>query len=209
MYLVNPQIEDYIDKLVRKQLFDEEILEQMEKYAKDNQFPIVEREVGVFLYLITKLKKPKLIVEVGSGYGYSGYWFAKAVEEGKVVLTDYQEKNINMAKEFLSKADLIDKIEFKVGDGIKIAQEYENIDILFLDLEKARYVDAIKSLEKHLNNSAIVIADNVLWYGEVIKDNIDPKTEAIKEFNRYMFESGNFISNIVPIRDGVLMAIKT
>lgn len=207
MHIVDPKIEQYIDALIEKQIFDEEILEQMEDYAKKNQFPIVERKVGVFLYIITKLKKPKLVVEIGSGYGYSGYWFAKAVENGKVVLTDYQIKNMDMAKCFLDKAALSEKVEFRVGDGIEIAKEYRDIDILFLDLEKSRYLDAIKFLEKNLNDSALVIADNTLWYGEVLKSSVDQKTKAIKEFNDYMFSS-KFISTILPIRDGVLLALK-
>lgn len=208
MFIIHPDVEKYLENLIRQQPFDEEILKEMEDYAAKNKFPIVERQVGLLLYLITKIKKPKLVVEVGSGYGYSAYWFGKGIEDGKVILTDYQQKNIDMAKNFLKKANLVDRVEFRVGDGLQIATEYKNIDILFLDLEKSRYLEAIQQVENNLNSSSLVIADNVLWYGKVVENQPDQKTQAIKEFNEYMVKSGKFISTIIPVRDGVLVALK-
>ncbi|MEZ0323226.1 MAG: O-methyltransferase [Hydrogenothermaceae bacterium] len=208
MFIVNPQIEEYIQNLTESIKFDNDILLQMEEYGRQTNFPIVERKVGVLLYIITKIKKPKLVVEMGSGYGYSAYFFAKAIDHGKVVLTDFQQKNIDMAKNYFEKAGLLDKAEFRVGNALEIVKEYKNIDILFLDLEKVKYFEAIKLMENNLSDNGLVIADNVLWYGNVVLENIDKKTEVIKEFNRYMFESGKFISQIVPIRDGVLIGLK-
>lgn len=208
MFIVHPEIEKYIENLIRQQPFDEDILKEMEDYAAQNQFPIVERQVGVLLYLITKIKKPELVVEVGSGYGYSAYWFAKAIENGKVVATDYQQKNIDMAKDFLRRVNLTSRVEFRVGDGLEIAKEYTDIDILFLDLEKSRYLETIKQLENNLAPSALVIADNVLWYGKVVEPLPDTKTQAIKEFNEYMVNSSKFVTTILPVRDGVLIALK-
>lgn len=208
MFIVHPDIEKYIERLIREQIFDEDVLKEMEEYAAQNQFPIVERQVGVLLYLITRIKKPKLVVEVGSGYGYSAYWFAKAIESGKVVMTDYQQKNIDMARKFLTRAKIAEKIEFRTGDGLEIAREYSDIDILFLDLEKSRYLETIQQLEDNLAPSSLVIADNVLWYGKVVEAQPDTKTQAIKEFNEYMVNSGKFVTTILPVRDGVLIALK-
>ncbi|MEJ5172514.1 MAG: methyltransferase domain-containing protein, partial [Hydrogenothermaceae bacterium] len=166
------------------------------------------RQVGVLLYIITKLKKPKLIVEMGSGYGYSAYWFAKAIDDGKVVLIDFQQKNIDMAKQYFEKVGLLDRVEFRVGDALEIAKEYKNIDILFLDLEKMKYFEAIKLMEGNLSYNGLIIADNVLWYGNVVLEETDRKTKVIKDFNDYMFRSGKFVSQIVPLRDGVLIGLK-
>lgn len=197
----NPLILRYVESLIKS----DKVVQEMEELAEKLNFPIVERVVGKFLYMITKLKNPKLIVEIGSGFGYSAYWFAKALKDGKVVLTDYKETNLNLAEKFFKDGNLYEKAEFRCGDGIKIAKEYKDIDILFLDLEKGRYLEAIKSLEENLSENSLILADNVLWYGKVIEKDIDKKTESIKEFNEYMFD--RFDTTILPIRDGILVAI--
>ncbi len=201
--ITDPKIEEYIEKLSFE---NDPLLEEMEKIAEKESFPIVGRSVGRFLYILTKQKNPSLIVEIGSGYGYSAYWFAKALDKGKVVLIDYQEKNINRAKEFFKRAGLYDKAVFEVGDAVEVAKKYRNIDILFLDLEKTRYLEAIKSLEENLSDSCLIIADNVLWQGNVVKENPDNKTVAIKQFNEYMFK--HYFSAIIPLRDGILLSMK-
>ncbi len=202
-FLVNPKFEEYLENL---SIEEDPIVLEMEKYAEKKDFPIIGREGGRLLYLLTKLKNPRLVVEIGSGFGYSAYWFAKGLKKGKVVLTDYQEKNINLAKEFFTKAKLLDKAEFRIGDAIEIGQEYKNIDILFLDLEKAKYMEAIKVLEENLSPDGMVIADNVLFQGKVLFEPENKKAKILNQFNKYMFE--NYFSVILPIRDGILVAVK-
>ncbi len=201
--ITDPKIEKYLENLS----FEEDpVLQEMEEIARKENFPIVGPLVGRFLYILTKQKNPSLIVELGSGYGYSAYWFAKAINTGKVVLIDYQEKNIEKAKEFFKKAGFEKKAEFRVGDAVEIAKEYKNIDVLFLDLEKSRYLEAVQSLEKNLSENFLIIADNVLWHGKVIEENPDRKTSAVKQFNEYMFK--HFFSAIIPLRDGLLLSMK-
>ncbi len=202
-FLVNLKFEEYLENL---SIEEDPIVLEMEKYAEKKDFPIIGREGGRLLYLLTKLKNPRLVVEIGSGFGYSAYWFAKGLKKGKVVLIDYQEKNINLAKEFFTKAKLLDKAEFRIGDAIEIGQEYKNIDILFLDLEKAKYMEAIKVLEENLSPDGMVIADNVLFQGKVLFEPENKKAKILNQFNKYMFE--NYFSVILPIRDGILVAVK-
>ncbi|MDQ7055175.1 MAG: hypothetical protein Q9M89_01155 [Persephonella sp.] len=124
----------------------------------------------------------------------------------RLCLIDYSERNINLAKEFFKEGNLLDKICFRVGDAISIGQEYRNIDILFLDLEKVRYLEAIQTLEKNLSEDGIVIADNVLYQGKVVFEKEDRKAKVLDSFNRYMSE--NYFSVILPVRDGILVGIK-
>ena len=202
-------VQRYIDKLnYLSKVEDEDILNQMEEFAQKEGFPIVGRSVGRFLYLITKLKNPKLIVEVGSGYGYSAYWFAKAISKGKVVLTDYNQDNLDKARIFLSKAGLIEKVEIRLGNGVEIAKDYKNIDILFFDHEKAKYLDSILMLKDNLNSGGLVIADNTLWHGKVLEEAPDRQTKKIKEFNEYMFSSPEFFTTLIPLRDGLILSVK-
>jgi predicted O-methyltransferase YrrM len=204
-FITNPKIEEYLFSLLN---VDDPVLLEMEELGHRLNFPIVDRLVGNFIYLLTKIKNPKLVVELGSGFGYSAYWFAKGLKDGKVVLNDYREENIKLAKEFFEKGNLLDKAVFETGDAVENAKKYKNIDILFLDLEKSRYLEAVKELENNLSEDAIVIADNVLWHGKVVKEIKDNQTKKIMEFNEYMFKSGKFESSVIPLRDGVLIALK-
>ncbi len=203
--ITDPKINDYLMRLSGED--DRHILE-MERIAGKNGFPIVERLVGRLLFMLTKLKAPKLIVELGSGFGYSAYWFAKALNRGKVVLTDYRGENMEYAKNLFRETGLMRKAEFRAGNALEIAREYKNIDILFIDIDKHQYLDAVRALIPNLNRNALIIADNTLWYGKVTEKIRDKETLGIKRFNKYLFEHRDFMTVIVPLRDGVLLAYK-
>jgi caffeoyl-CoA O-methyltransferase len=187
--------------------YDPHILE-MERIAKEKNFPIVDRLVGRLLFVLTRIRNPRLIVELGSGFGYSAYWFALALGDGKVVLTDYEEGHIGYAKAMFEKAGLRGKVEFRVGEALEIIEEYEGIDILFIDLDKWQYVEAVRRAIPRLSTNSLVIADNTLWYGKVLEERGDRDTEGIKEFNHYMYRHGDFFTTIIPLRDGILLAYK-
>ena len=203
--ITDPKINDYLMRLSEEN--DSNLLE-MERIAKKKGFPIVGRLVGRLLFILTRLKAPKLVVELGSGFGYSAYWFAKALSKGKVVLIDYREENMEYAKDLFRKAGFIRKAEFRTGNALEIAQEYKKIDIIFIDIDKHQYCDAVLNLIPNLNRNALIIADNSLWYGKVAEKVRDNKTLEIRKFNRYLFEHPDFISTILPLRDGVLVSYK-
>lgn len=203
--ITDPTIDEYLMSLSKE---DDKQLMEMEEFAREKHFPIVDRLVGRLLFILTKLKNPKLIVELGSGFGYSAYWFAKALSQGKVVLTDYEEKNLQVARKTFKRAGLLDKIELRAGDAREIAKEYSGIDILFIDIEKYQYLEAIKILLPNLNRHALIIADNSLWYGRVLEEAADKETAGIKKFNEFMFTNKDFFTTIIPLRDGVLLSYK-
>jgi caffeoyl-CoA O-methyltransferase len=205
MLITDPKINNYLMKL---SCDDDRLALDMEREGKRKDFPIVDRLVGRLIYLLTKLKNPRLVIELGSGYGYSAYWFAKALGKGRVVLTDYDEGNIGHAQEVFAKAGLTRKAEFRVGNAIEIAEGYKNIDVLFIDIDKHQYIGAIKKLLPNLNKNALIIADNTLWQGKVTRKGRDRETLGIRDFNEYMFTSRDFFTMLVPLRDGVLVAYK-
>ncbi len=200
--ILNKEILDYLYKLFT---IEDDILTEMEIYGRKKDFPIIDKYSGKLLHVLTQIKNPELIVELGSGFGYSAYFFAKGLKRGRVVLIDYQEKNIEMARYFFRKGNILEKAEFRVGDALKVATEYENIDILFLDLEKVRYLEAIRSLERNLSEDALIIADNVLWHGNILSKS-DRKAEKLRTFNRFMSEK--YVSVIIPVGDGLLISVR-
>lgn len=205
--ITDARIENYLLKMSAEA---DSHLDDMEERASQTGVPIVGPLVGRLLHLLTRLKRPRLVVELGSGFGYSGYWFARAMEEeGKVVLIDHSEKNIAYARSLFEKAGLEGRAEFRVGDALRIGLEYDDIDLLFIDVDKYQYPEAIESMLSRLAKNALVVADNTLWHGTVIEDH--PKyenSEAIRRFNEIMFGSDSFFTTLIPLRDGILLAYK-
>jgi len=178
--ITDPRINDYLLNLTTE---DDKYILEMERIAREKGFPIVERLVGRLLFVLTKLKKPRLILELGSGFGYSAYWFSKALDNGRIVLTDYRKENMDYAGQLFHDAGLKDKAVFRVGEAVKIAEEYKDIDILFIDIEKYQYLEAVQTLIPLLNRNALIIADNTLWYGKVAEGLRDKETLGIKKVN--------------------------
>ena len=203
--VTDSRIDHYMMKLAKEH---DPFLLEMEKIAHKKDFPIVGRLVGRLIFTLARLQNPRLVVELGSGFGYSAYWFAKAMRRGRIVLTDYRDDYISYAEDLFHRTGHRKKAEFRVGDAVKIAQEYRKIDILFIDIDKHQYLHAIQSLLPNLNSNALVIADNSLWYGKVAERARDRATVGIKRFNQFLFSRKDFMTTIVPLRDGVLLAYK-
>ncbi|KAF0220111.1 MAG: O-methyltransferase family [Geobacteraceae bacterium] len=205
--ITDSRIESYLMHMIPE---DDPHLAAMEEKAEESGLPIVGRLVGRFLYLLTRLRQPALVVELGSGFGYSAYWFARALSvRGKVVLTDYSEKNVAYARQVFTESGFSGRGEFRVGDALQIGREYNDIDLLFIDIDKYQYPEAIRVMWPRLAPNALVIADNALWHGKVAEEGTqDRETEGIRQFNEFMFSHDDFFSSIIPLRDGVLLAYK-
>ncbi|CAG0990161.1 O-methyltransferase [Geobacter sp.] len=204
--ITDPRIEEYLMGLAPE---EEPALLEMERRAKELAFPIVDRLVGRLLYLLTRLRQPRLVVELGSGFGYSAWWFARAISiTGKVVMTDYSPTNIAYARATFQHTGLVDRLDFRVGNALEIGREYRDIDILFIDLDKHQYREAMEVMIPCLAPHALVIADNALWYGKVVEGVDDPETRGIREFNDFMAGRKDFFTTILPLRDGVMVSYR-
>jgi len=211
--ITSPKIEEYLFDLARK--YDEPVLLEMEAYGHRNKFPIIDRLVGAMLLTITKISGAKTVFEMGSGYGYSAYWFAKALgSKGHVTCTDGDPKNKEKADNYLSSVGLWDRIDFRMGDAIEILKQNSGgYDIIYCDIDKHGYPHAWEAAKKKLKPSGIYICDNTLWSGRVAEAHVtdDIKegwTEAIREHNRKIYSDPNFDVTLVPLRDGVIIARK-
>ena len=209
---VNPAIENYMRQLLEGT--DCPVLLAMEALAEKNNFPIVGRLVGVFLETMAISINAQRVFEFGSGYGYSAYWFAKAVgNEGKVYCSEADLVNLKKAEQYLTAADLWQRIEFKAGMAQSIFAETEGLfDICYNDVDKCDYPEIWLLAKDRIRSGGLYIADNVLWRGRVAtshyQDVFQGWTEAIKEHNRLIFNDPEFDAFINPIRDGVLVARK-
>ena len=175
------------------------------------QFPLVGPLVGRFLYQLTLLSGAKKIFEMGSGFGYSAAWFAKALPEaGEIVLTEGSEKLTRQAKDFLKRAALEKKAKIETGDAIQILRRTKGpFDLIFLDIDKEQYPEAFHQALPKIRKGGLLVADNVLWFGKVIdhRDRTEA-TEGIREFTRLIYGSEDLATTIVPLRDGVSVSVK-
>jgi predicted O-methyltransferase YrrM len=209
---VNPAIENYLHGLLRHT--DHPVLSEMETLAQKDNFPIVGRLVGVFLETQAKMINAQNVFEFGSGYGYSAYWFAKAVgPTGRVICTDADFLNQQKAEHYLTEAGLWNRIDFRAGMAQDIfAQIDELFDICYNDVDKGDYPAVWRMAKDKIRPGGLYIADNVLWRGRVTVENpadIFPGwTEAIIEHNQLIFKDPEFDAYINPTRDGVIVARK-
>jgi predicted O-methyltransferase YrrM len=186
----------------------------MESLAAKNNFPIVGRLVGIFLETMARTVNANRIFEFGSGYGYSAYWFARAVgENGRVICTDGDALNKEKADQYLKSAGLSERIDFRVGIAQDIFTQIEGeFDICYNDADKGDYPQIWRMARDRINPGGLYIADNVLWHGRVAVeryvDIVPGWTEAILEHNTQIFTDSEFDAFINPTRDGVIVARK-
>jgi len=207
---VDPAIETYMRTLVTPT--DHSVLTEMEAFAQQKNFPIVNRLAGVFLETQAKMIAAKRIFEFGSGYGYSAYWFAKAAgADGCVICSDADAANRERAEKYLTAADLWRRIEFNVGLAQEVFAQTEGLfDICYNDVDKGDYPDIWLMAKQRIRPGGLYIADNVLWYGRVALEDFQGveqgSTRAIMEHNRLIFNDPDFDAFINPTRDGLIVA---
>jgi len=184
---------------------------KMEEMAKSNGFPIVGPQVGRLLGILARNAGARRILELGSGYGYSALWFARAMPRGGMVLcTDLSQENCDQALAFFREAGLEESIRFHVGDALSFARaQSEPFDIVFNDIDKENYPESIDVALPLLRAGGLFITDNVLWDGKVAAaKTLDATTEAIRRFNSVLMSRDNLETVILPVRDGVAICQK-
>jgi predicted O-methyltransferase YrrM len=206
--IVNPKVESY---LVELRGSADGVRKEMESLANQKGFPIVGPEVGRLLMILARLSRASSIFELGSGYGYSAYWFAQGLDDGGTVhCTDFSEENRKLAQDFLGRAGLLDRINYKVGDALEIFSKTEgSFDIIFCDVDKQAYPETVELVLPRLKSGGLFITDNVLWRGNVAEPGSgDPTTEAIVQFNALTMGHPELDAVILPLRDGVSICMK-
>jgi predicted O-methyltransferase YrrM len=194
--------------------YDDPVLRDMEARAAEHRFPIVGRAVGRYLELAARAIGARRVIELGSGYGYSAYWFARAVSpEGEVVCTDSDPANAKLAESYLQSAGLWDRVRYRVGDALDgLAAEIGEFDVVYCDVDKLGYPDCWRAGRERIRVGGLWLCDNVLWDGRVAtggdRKGMPGLTAAIQEHNQLVARDARFVGSIVPIRDGVMTALR-
>ena len=210
--IVNNKIEDYIRKNSSK---EPKILKDLNKetYLKVlNPRMLSGHLQGRFLSIITKLIKPKKILEIGTYTGYSAICMAEGLIENGIIHTiDINEELISIQNKYFAKSKCNNSIIQHVGDARNIIKSInEKFDLVFLDADKENYIEYYELVIEKVRKGGLIIADNVLWTGKVVepeKDD-DELTQYLIDFNKMINEDDRVENIILPLRDGLNIILK-
>jgi caffeoyl-CoA O-methyltransferase len=207
-FVTSGPVDDYLYELLPHR---DKVLAEMEDYATEHKIPIVGPAVARVLQQLAMMINARTVFELGSAVGYSTIWWAQAVgESGRVIYTDGDSKNAERARGYFARAGVSKRIEIHTGDALEVLSEQkEEFDVIFNDVDKEDYPRVLRLAASRLRRGGLFIADNVLWSGHVAdKKSNEPTTKAILEFNRKLYEAKEFYTTILPIRDGLTVALK-
>lgn len=218
-YDLNAIVTPYVTSYIReKTVQDDSFLSELEKYAAENNVPIAEPETARLLSVLTKLKQPDRILEVGCAIGYSSILMSKGLKcGGKITTLEYDQNMTKIARENIKKAglsDTIEVIEADAKDYLSYIEEDEIFDIIFLDGPKAHYVYMLDDAVRLLKKGGLLISDNVLFKGMTADDNhfVRRKVTIINRLREYidtLMRHPQLESSILSQGDGVTLSVKT
>jgi caffeoyl-CoA O-methyltransferase len=207
-FVTHGPVDDYLYALLPPR---DEVLAEIEAEATRRNIPIVGPAVARFFQQLVMMTGAKTVFEMGSAVGYSTIWWARAVGAGGTVhYTDSDTKNAEQARRYFQRAGVADRIKIHIGDAIEVLSEQKDeFDIVFNDIDKEDYPRVLRLVPPRLRHGGLFVTDNVLWSGRVAQPNpAEASTRAILEFNRQLYHSPEFYTTILPIRDGVAVAVK-
>jgi predicted O-methyltransferase YrrM len=199
----------------------DDVLVDMEERAEREGFPTVGPEVGRTLALCTRLLGAKSVLEFGSGYGYSAYWIARTLpDSGSVTLTERDTDLLHDARSYFERGGLIDRAEFKQGDALELAEEYDaNFDMIVLDHDTADYIRGFETVRELVAPGGAVITDNVAIYNEVLTPEDlfatldgepapNDRTQFVADFLEHVHADPEFETYLLPVDEGLAVSCR-
>jgi predicted O-methyltransferase YrrM len=198
-----------------------EIQAEMAAYADEHGFPIIGPDAGAVLRMLARLTDARTVFEFGSGYGYSASWFLGGGAD-EVVLTEIDQDELDMAKEFLARAGNGDRAHYELGDAIEIVDEYDGpFDVVLIDHDKPRYAHGFDKARPKIPEGGVVVADNmtrgpidldslVAYFAddEPLPEDASEGTEGIAGYVEHVRADPAFESFILPVGSGICLSTR-
>ena len=206
---IQDDVEQYLYELLPER---NAIIKEIERYAEEHRVPIIGPAVARMLTLFAQVSGAKRIFEMGSAIGYSTIWLARAAgPKGKVTYTDGDPANAQRAQEYFRRAGVARRINVQVGDALELLKKTPGkFDLIFNDVNKDQYPDALRVALPKLKRGGLFITDNTLWSGKAALPAAldDAATRGVQEFNRLVYASKELYPVLIPLRDGVTVCRK-
>jgi len=206
---IQDDVEQYLYELLPER---DAVISEMEAYAAEHRVPIIGPAVARLLALFAQVSGAKRIFEMGSAIGYSTIWLARAAgSKGKVFYTDGDPANAKRAQEYFRRAGVTKRINVQVGDALELLKKTPGkFDLIFNDVNKDQYPDALRVALPKLKRGGLFITDNTLWSGKAALPAAldDAATRGVQEFNRLVYASKELYPVLIPLRDGVTVCRK-
>lgn len=209
--ILQPAQAVYLDRLLPE---SSGVLAEMEAYAETNRVPIADREVAWFLEITARAINAKRVMEIGMAIGYGAAHLAKGMSDmGKVVTIEPSDEMINLSEKFLSQLGLRDKVEIIRGKALEVLPDIAgDFDLIYLDAVKEEYSDYLDLCLPKLRVGGVVIADNLLWGGqvggEISTNQQENSTVALREFNQKFVNHQQLKAEVLSVGDGLGYAVK-
>jgi len=208
--LISDEVGKYLESLAPAR--DAEI-QAMEAYAREHDFPIIGPVVGHLCYQLARTIGARRVFEMGSGFGYSTAFFARAVTEnggGLVHHVVWDDELSGRARQHLAALGFSSVVQYHVGEAIEALQSQDGpFDLIFNDIDKHAYPASLPAIEARLRPGGVLIVDNMLWSGRIFdRRDTSKDTTGVRELTRLLTTSPNWITAVIPIRDGVVVALK-
>src|SRR5881394_3086448 len=197
MDIVAPEVDRYLHELANPA---DPVLREMELLGAERDFTLVGPQVGRLLHVLALSCGARRVMELGSGFGYSAYWFARAVgPDGEVLCTDGDAANADAGRAYLERAGFSDRVTYHVGDALQSFAGIDgDFDVVFCDIDKPGYPAAWRAASERIRVGGLYLCDNTLGFGGGTVLDAGDGPDAIREHNRLIAEDERFISTIVP-----------
>ena len=210
MRLIADEVSTYLESLVPERHAE---LLAMEKYGRQQSFPIIGPVVGHLCYQIARMIGARRVFELGSGFGYSTAFFARAVEEngGGVVHHVVWDNDLSTrARKHLDAMGYAGTVTYHRGEAIETLRGQAGpFDLIFNDIDKQGYPASLPVIEERLRPGGVLIVDNMLWSGRIFdKRDTTDDTQGVRELTRMLTSRPQWTTSVIPIRDGVVVAVR-
>ena len=211
MELINTKAGNYAARFTTP---TDNLLQEIEKYTLANhpEANMLSGPIqGKLLEIISRMIKPERILEIGTFMGYSALCLAKGLtQEGKLHTLEIRKEDASISQNYFSKSLYNEQIILHVGDALEVIPTLHEVwDLIFIDADKVNYINYYELTLPLLKKGGFILADNVLFHGEVLEDNIAGKSaKAIHAFNEHLEKDNRIQHVLVTVRDGLMLIQK-
>jgi predicted O-methyltransferase YrrM len=208
-------VDDAVDRYAEEHttaggdLFDRLAAETREKTTVPQM--MVGRVEGKFLEFLVRATSAQLVLELGTFTGYSSISMARGLTgTGKVISMDVNPDTTAIARRYAEEAGVADRIDYRLGPALDGLPSLDGpFDLVFIDADKANYVNYYEAVLPNLAANGLLIADNTLWSGRVVDEDADDTTRVIQQFNDRVRDDPRVEQVLLTVRDGMLLVKKT